>query len=68
MAHISDFSTQEVEAGRSLSSRPAWSTELQNSQRQRNPVPLSNSPQTPKQTKERKKKRKISLLWLTFKD
>jgi hypothetical protein len=32
MAHAFNPSTQEAEAGRFLSSRPAWSTEFQDSQ------------------------------------
>jgi len=62
--YTSNFSTQEVEAGRSLSSRPAWSTEFQNSQNYRETLFLH--PPKPKQTKERKQAQKDIFIKAVF--
>jgi hypothetical protein len=60
VAHAFNPSTQEAEAGRFLSSRPAWSTKLSSRTAratQRNPV--SKNKQTNKQKKKKKKKKRV---------
>jgi hypothetical protein len=52
VAHAFNPSTQEAEAGRFLSSRPAWSTEFQDSQS------YTEKPCLKKKKKKKKKKRK----------
>jgi hypothetical protein len=59
VAHAFNPSTWEAEAGRFLSSRPAWSTEFQDSQGYTEKRCLKKPNQTkPNQTKKKKKERK----------
>jgi hypothetical protein len=62
VAHAFNPSTREAEAGRFLSSRPAWSTKFQDSQSYTEKPCLekqkTNNKQTNKQTKTKQNKKK----------
>jgi len=66
VAHTLNTSSGEAEAGRSLSLRPAWSTERQSFRTAREtPVSKKTNKQTNKKTKKKKKNKKTKHLQST---
>ena len=61
VAHTFNPSTREAEAGGSLSSRPAWSTELVPGQPRLHRETLSQKPKKKKKKKKKRKKKKTKI-------